>query len=146
MATMSKVVSVRLDDALADRLHVQGQIRQLPDSTVAARLIDEALRMREHPGVLFRDGPTGRRAVIIGGPDVWEVVRGIKAALGGGVSDREAIRTQASEVLDLPAYQVDVAWEYYLQWPGEIDDRIALDRRFEDEALAQLDDRPATAS
>lgn len=36
--------------------------------------------MDTHPGVLFREGPAGRRAVLSGGPDVWEVVRAIKSA------------------------------------------------------------------
>jgi len=36
--------------------------------------------MKEHPGVVFREGPSGRRAVLIGGPDVWEVVRVVKSA------------------------------------------------------------------
>jgi hypothetical protein len=34
--------------------------------------------------VLFRDGPSGRRAVLAGGPDVWEVVRVVKSALPPG--------------------------------------------------------------
>lgn len=42
-------------------------------SSIANRFVDEALRMEGHPGVIFRDGPTGRRAVLIGGPDVREV-------------------------------------------------------------------------
>src|SRR6202021_4157244 len=49
-------------------------------SSAANRLVDEALRMVEHPGVIFRPGPTGRRAALAGGPDVWEVIRAIKSA------------------------------------------------------------------
>jgi hypothetical protein len=49
-------------------------------SAAANLLVDEALRMSEHPGVVFRDGPTGRRAGLAGGPDVWEVVRAVKSA------------------------------------------------------------------
>ena len=30
--------------------------------------------MEEHPGVVFRDGPAGRRAGLAGGPDVWEAI------------------------------------------------------------------------
>lgn len=30
-------------------------------------------RGNEHPMVTLRDGPTGRRAELLGGPDVWEV-------------------------------------------------------------------------
>ncbi len=36
--------------------------------------------MTEHPGVVFRPGPTGRRAALVGGPDVWEVIRAIRSA------------------------------------------------------------------
>jgi hypothetical protein len=39
-----------------------------------ARLVDEGVRMEEHLGIVFRDGPTGRRAGLAGGPDVWEVI------------------------------------------------------------------------
>jgi hypothetical protein len=47
---------------------------------VAARLVDEGLRMDEHPSVAFREGPIGRRATLVGGPDVWEVIRAVKSA------------------------------------------------------------------
>jgi hypothetical protein len=30
--------------------------------------------MEEHPGIAFRDGPSGRRAALAGGPDVWEAI------------------------------------------------------------------------
>ncbi|MGA2830658.1 MAG: hypothetical protein ABSF03_31600, partial [Streptosporangiaceae bacterium] len=36
--------------------------------------------MSEHPGIVFRAGPTGRRASLASGPDVWEAVRAIKSA------------------------------------------------------------------
>jgi hypothetical protein len=31
-------------------------------------------------GIVFRDGPAGRRAVVIGGPDVWEVIAAARSA------------------------------------------------------------------
>jgi uncharacterized protein DUF5615 len=34
----------------------------------------------ERPGVIFRTGPTGRRADLAAGPDVWEVVRAVRSA------------------------------------------------------------------
>lgn len=30
--------------------------------------------MADHPGLVFREGPTGRRPRLAGGPDVWEVI------------------------------------------------------------------------
>ncbi len=44
--------------------------------------------MDEHPGIVFRDGPTGRRAALAGGPDVWEVIATLK---GGKARGEEAI-------------------------------------------------------
>src|ERR1039458_8452339 len=49
-------------------------------SSAANRLVDEALRTSEHPGITFRPGPTGRRAGLASGPDVWEVVRAVRSA------------------------------------------------------------------
>jgi hypothetical protein len=34
----------------------------MPLSAAANRLVAEALRMAEHPAIIFRSGPTGRRA------------------------------------------------------------------------------------
>ena len=36
--------------------------------------------MEAHPGVIFRDGPFGRRALLVGGPDVWEIIRAVRSA------------------------------------------------------------------
>ena len=72
---------VRFDPPVADRL--ASFVAANPGmslSSAANRLVDEALRMAEHPGVIFRSGPTGRRAALAGGPDVWEVIRAIKSA------------------------------------------------------------------
>jgi hypothetical protein len=30
--------------------------------------------------VIFRAGPTGRRAGLVNGPDVWEIVRAVRSA------------------------------------------------------------------
>jgi hypothetical protein len=38
-------------------------------------LIEESVRMREHPGIGFKGGPAGRRAWVVGtGLDVWEMI------------------------------------------------------------------------
>lgn len=46
-----------------------------PANAVANELLEEALKMRRCPGIIFADGMTGRRARIAGtGVEVWEVV------------------------------------------------------------------------
>src|SRR5471030_2746562 len=72
---------VRFDTAVAERLSSFAAANPgLSLSSAANRLVDEALRMTEHPGIIFRPGPTGRRAALYGGPDIWEVIRAIKSA------------------------------------------------------------------
>ena len=62
---MTTPISIRFDAALLARL------RRRADATVgsttsalAQRLIDEGLRMADHPGGIFKDGPSGRRAYL----------------------------------------------------------------------------------
>ena len=71
--------------------------------------------MDEHPGIGFVDGPTGRRAVLLGtGLDVWEVVA-VVAENRGSVS-------AAAAYLDLSVATVRAAIRYYAAYPGEIDE------------------------
>src|SRR5436309_9958445 len=43
-------------------------------SALVGRLVNEGLRMRRFPGIVFRSGPVGQRAALAGSLDVWEVV------------------------------------------------------------------------
>src|SRR5579863_9557786 len=70
---MSVNVSVRLDDALAERLRLRARAAGETLSDRLRRYAEEGTRREEHPLIVFRDGPTGRRAGLLGGPDVWEV-------------------------------------------------------------------------
>lgn len=79
--------------------------------------------MAEHPGVLFRDGPSGRRATLSQGPDVWEIIMVLNDFARGGVN--EAIR-RCAKSLGLTELQVRVAENYYAAYPQEIDGRIGL--------------------
>src|SRR5215469_15375913 len=71
--SMSVNVSVRLDEALAERLRLRARAAGETLSDRLRRYAEEGARRDEHPMITFRDGPTGRRAGLIGGPDVWEV-------------------------------------------------------------------------
>lgn len=90
--------------------------------------------MDAHPAVTFRDGPAGRRATIVGGPDVWEVVPAIRDARAA-----EPELTQA-EVLELVTENtgtapssVRVALDYYGAYPEEVDSMVAANDRADDE-------------
>ncbi len=76
--------------------------------------------MDEHPGVVFRGGPTGRRAALAGGPDVWELMATLKQGKAGG---DKAVAVVA-KLLGLTEAQVRTGVRYYSDYPEEIDERI----------------------
>lgn len=94
----------------------------LSGSSVAARLVDEGLRMDEHPDVTFRDGPSGRRATLVGGPDVWEVLRAVRSAR---MAEPELPEKELLAVLEentgVPARQIRAALSYWAAYPDEVD-------------------------
>jgi len=78
--------------------------------------------MNEDSYITFRDGPTGRRAALIDGPDIWEVVQTVDSHPG----DREAAILAAVELLNLTEQQVRAAIDYRAANREEIDARIDL--------------------
>lgn len=88
--------------------------------------------MDEHPGIVFRDGPAGRRAALVAGPDVWELMATLK---GGEVHGEKAIAATA-KLLNLTELQVRTAVRYYSAYPEEIDERIERNIKEADAAEA----------
>jgi hypothetical protein len=88
------------------------------------RYAEEGVRRDEHPLVTFRDGPTGRRAGLVGGPDVWEVGMWLDDLAAdpdpAGSLARESVLTRA---------QIEAAMRYRAAYPDEIDARIELHRQ-----------------
>jgi uncharacterized protein (DUF433 family) len=119
-----KPFSIRMHERTLARLDVGARRRGEAKSRTAERLIDEGLRMEDHPGVVFRDGPTGRRAALAGGPDVWEVVETLN---GTGLRGEDAV-TATAEWGALTRVQVRAAVAYYAEYRDEVDERIALNR------------------
>ena len=87
-------------------------------------VVDEALATRRFPGIVFRDGPAGRRAGLARGPDVWEIVRDLKRHSG----EDDPVRLVVEETGLVPE-QIALASDYYAAFPDEVDDRIALDAK-----------------
>ena len=116
---MSVNVSVRLDERLRLRARAAGE--SLSDRL--RRYAEEGTRRDEHPMITFRDGPTGRRAGLVGGPDVWEVAMWIDDL--GPVKD-PADELAADGLLSRP--QVDAVLAYRAAYPDEIQATIELHR------------------
>jgi hypothetical protein len=91
------------------------------------------LRTYEHPGIVFRPGPTGRRAALSGGPDVWEVVTALSAIRDETPDlDGQSLLGELVTVTGLSDDRVTVALRYYAAYPAEIDERIASNREVAD--------------
>jgi hypothetical protein len=125
---------VRFDMAVAERLSAFVTANPgMSLSSAANRLVDEALRMSEHPGIVFRPGPTGRRAGLASGPDVWEVVRAIKSARTGepGLAE-DGLLALVGDNTGLPVRLLRIAVRYWASYPEEIDAEITAADTAED--------------
>ncbi len=103
--------------ALRERSAQSGE----PIVRLAQRYIDEGMRLDRHPGIVFRDGPAGRRAVVVGGPDVWEVIAAARSAPESGEKLIEAL----AERIGIPNEKIRIAIRYYAEYPEEVDRFIA---------------------
>jgi hypothetical protein len=121
-------IPVRFDDEVAARL--SAYVRSRPGSSLSSavnRLVDEGLRMVEHPGIVFRDGPTGRRAGLVGGPDVWELIRAINSALSAEPElDEDQILELVATDSGVTDRQLNIAVRYWAVYAREIDTEIEL--------------------
>ena len=130
MARGTETFSARWSSDVVSRLKQRSEVVGTNKSRLAERYVDEGTRMDDHPGIVFRGGPTGRRAALAAGPDVWELMATLR---GGEPRGGEAIAATA-ELLDLTESQVRTAVRYYGAFPDEIDERVARNAQDADEA------------
>jgi len=129
---MSKTISFRLPDVVADRVAERAaSLGGESGSEVYRRVIEEWLRLQEHPGIRFVDGPTGRRAALADGPDVWEVVSLARAF------DFDGDRLAAAYPWLTPE-GLETARRYAEAHPDEIEARIAANARAAEELEREL--------
>src|SRR5438034_10139751 len=74
--TRKASLPARIDAAALRRLDRHAKRLGKPRSNLVERYVEEGLRMDEHPGIVFVEGPAGRRAALAGrrGLDVWQVI------------------------------------------------------------------------
>jgi hypothetical protein len=116
-------VSVRLDDRLAQKLKLSATAAGETLSDRLRRYAEEGARRDEHPMITFRDGPTGRRAGLINGPDVWEIAMWIDDL----ASANDPAKTLAKDGVVTRA-QIDAALRYRAAYPDEVQVRVELHR------------------
>ncbi|HZQ37224.1 MAG TPA: DUF433 domain-containing protein [Dehalococcoidia bacterium] len=98
-----------------------------PGGPTAEQLLDEVEKQRRVPGIIFADGPTGRRARIAGtGIEVFEIVWSYRA----NGQNRERL---AAEYDWLRPDQLDAALAYAAAFPGEIEHHLKRAEALEQE-------------
>ena len=131
--------SIRFDEQVNGRLMAYvGQHPGWSGSSAANRFVDEGLRMEDHPGVVFRDGATGRRAVLIGGPDVREVIRAVRSARATETTlEPDAIVDLVATNTGVAARLIHIAIRYWAAYPDEIDRWIADSAELEERSIRE---------
>jgi hypothetical protein len=130
METKSQPVSLRLSPAINRFVTSEAKRTRRSKGAILLSLIDEAMRIRQFPGIAFRGTDWSRRAWITGTAlDVWEAIECYRSF--GTVE-------QMSENLEISERQVKLALDYYRCFPEEIDEAIAENSRPIDELLREF--------
>ena len=109
---------IRLPEEAVNDIENLAKIIGRDFSGLVRDLLVEAVKMRRCPGVVFTDGPAGRRARIAGtGIDVWELV----AAFKGMKEDYEQLKAAYHWLSDA---QIRSALSYFAIYPEEIEETI----------------------
>jgi hypothetical protein len=108
----------------AARIRARAEARGERLSDAVRRYAEEGDRAETHPGIVFRPGPTGRRAALAGGPDIWELCLAARQVEGG-----KQVAERLAEELSLTPDRVAVALRYAAEFPEEIEARIELHER-----------------
>lgn len=121
--------SIRLDDDLRARLGEAAVTERATVTELVERFVKEGLDSSEHPGIVFKPGPSGRRAALAGGPDVWEIASALRHVRGS-----EAARVSAlAREFGIHERQVMIAINYSAANRREIDERVLAN----DQALVE---------
>ena len=116
MATVQK--SMRIPEELVKEVQTIAQESGKEFSTMARELLEEAIKMRCCPGIIFSEGVSGYRARIAGsGREAWEVIANYKSV----GEDFERLRNIYHWLTE---QQLRAAIGYYRKYPGEIDQLI----------------------
>lgn len=101
------------------------------------RLLNEGLRTAAFPGVVYRGPAPTRRAALASGPDIWEVIAGVRHAEGTG--DRKIV--EAAKQMGLPERAVRLAVAFASAHPDEVEAWIAANEAAAEEVRKRTEAR-----
>lgn len=127
MATARK--SLRIPRETAQAVEEISRETGVDFSTATNQLLEEAVRMRRCPGIVFTQGASGRRASVAGtGIDVWEIVS-THASVG---RDPARLRIAYHWLSDA---QLRAALAYAELYPEDVERRIRRNEAWTEESL-----------
>ncbi|WP_228832187.1 hypothetical protein [Nocardia brasiliensis] len=125
MSTFRTVTrTLRLSQSASRRLAARAAREGTTSAALLDRLIREGVDQLDHPGIIFRGPMSDRRAALVAGPDVWEVVARLQE-LDGPVERRIEVLSARSS---LHAGKIKIAIAYARDHGGEIIERIGRNR------------------
>jgi hypothetical protein len=120
-----KTLSVRLSDELREQLDTAADAEDTTVTALVERFVREGLATANHPGIVFKPGPSGRRAALAGGPDVWEIASALRRTSG---SESKRVAALATE-FGIHPRQVGIALSYVVGHRDEIDAQVQANDR-----------------
>jgi hypothetical protein len=131
--------SFRISKEAKQRLADRAERESISATVLLERLIIEGVDTLEHPGITFRSGPSGRRAALAGGPDVWEIVARLRELDG----DEEQRIERLAEESALHPRQIRIAVDYAAAHPEPIQERIERNKQAAEESRHITEQRQA---
>jgi len=129
MATVQK--SIRIQDKTLEEIEKISKDSGREFSAVTNELLEEALKMKRCPGIVFSEGTTGRRARIAGtGIEVWEVIATYKGV------DENFVRLQKAYHW-LSEQQLRAVIGYYKAYKNEIDSLIKQNEEMNKKSISE---------
>lgn len=113
----SRPYSLRLAPTTIRRLSEEASRLGVPARTLAQGLVEEGIRMRRHPGIVFVDRAAGRRAALARRP------RLAVAAVIETIQD-SADLDEAADYLSLDRRELERVLDYYAEFREEVDAEI----------------------
>ncbi|MGD8329783.1 MAG: hypothetical protein PVJ49_10115 [Acidobacteriota bacterium] len=128
-----KSLSFRISEQLARQVAERaGRWPARSDSDTYRQVIEEWVRLQDHPGIRFVDGPAGRRAALVGGPDIWEIID-----MARELGFDEAVILDAYPWLT--ADNLRIARRYFDAYPDEIEALIEDNLQVAEQLEHELD-------
>ena len=121
--------SLRLPEETVKEIDKLAEERGEDFSTTAKNLLEEAIKTRRCPGIIFASGVSGRRARVAGtGIEVWEIIVQYNSL------KRDQKRLQQAFDWLTPG-QIKAVLGYYAAYPAEINALIARNEQWTEETL-----------